>query len=549
MMAHVTTKTIRDRWIAAAVAAGALGLFLLAGMAVYRDIDLSIYADLPRSVRDLMGFGDAISAAGLAYGAIYGTVGALVLAGIAISMGSSAIAGEERAGTLALLLANPRSRGYIAVRKAVAMVLLTAAAALVLWGAGRLAPAVLDVELTGFDVGALVAHMLANALFYGFLALAIGAATGNAGAASAIAAAVMVVSFLAVGILPLVGGLEDVAKAFPWYYYVGSDPVRTGIDWAHLAVLLGGSAAFGAAALAGLRRRDLKGSSAGESLLDRLRANPLTQAAAERLAGAARVSRIATKAASERQGLLVVCGLILLVLGVTMGPLYTAIDADLKTLTDDLPEALLALVGGADMGTPEGWYQAESFSLMVPIALIAVGIVAGAAALAGEERRRTMGLLLANPVSRSRVVGEKAAAMAAQLVLLGIVTFAGTVLGSLLGGLGISVAGIAAASALGTLLAIVFGALALALGAATGRTQIATYGAAGVAFASYLLDSLLPLSDSLAGLAKLSPFHYYLSSDPLANGMQWGHAALLAALAGGLTVLATVLFQRRDLRR
>jgi ABC-2 type transport system permease protein len=112
-----------------------------------------------------------------------------------------------------------------------------------------------------------------------------------------------------------------------------------------------------------------------------------------------------------------------------------------------------------------------------------------------------------------------------------------------------SMANVAATSLLLTLLGLVFGAVAFAFGAATGRVKSAAYSTAGLALASFLLNSFLPLNESLAGLARLSPFYYYLTSDPLVNGMHWGHAAVLTALAGGLVALSIVLFQRRDLRQ
>ena len=72
--------------------------------------------------------------------------------------------------------------------------------------------------------------------------------------------------------------------------------------------------------------------------------------------------------------------------------------------------------------------------------------------------------------------------------------------------------------------------------------------AVGVALVLYVLNAFLPLNDRLAGYAKWSPFYYYLSSDPLNNGMHWGHGALLAGLTAGLVGLSILLFRRRDLR-
>ena len=549
MLATVFTKSLRDRWIGMTVAAVSLALFLLYGMSIYRSLDLSIYADLPAAIRDMFGMGEVSGTGQLAYGAIYAFSGALTLAGLAISIGAGSIAGEERDGTIGLLLSNPKSRTHVLASKAAALVALVAAGGVVLWSAGIVAPMILDVDVAGLHVGALMLHISVNALFYGFLAMMLGAWTGNRAAASGAAAAIMVVSYVAVGFLPLVAGLEDVARVFPWYYFNAGEPVNNGVHWAHLGFLGGGSVLFAAMSVYGVNRRDLRERSVAVTVLDRLRNHPLTQRLAERVAGSARVSSIWAKTASEHQGLATVVALVLLSMGVMLGPMYSFISVDLKSFSEQLPDALMAMVGFADMGTPEGWYQTEHFSVMGPIALITVTVVIGARALAGEERSRTLGLLLANPIKRSRVVAEKTLAMIAYAVVLGLVMWLSTAIGSLLGGLGMDLGNVAAASLLLTALGLVFGAAALALSAATGRVKLAVSGAAGLAVALFLINSLLLLDDRIAGYARWSPFHYYLGGDPLNDGMPWGDLALLTGLGAALVGLAVVLFQRRDLRQ
>ncbi len=549
MLATVYTKALRDRWIGMTVGAVSMALFLLYGMSVYRSIDLTIYTDLPEAFRQLFGIADLTDAGRLAYDAVYGFAGALTLGGLAISIGGASIAGEERDGTIGLLLGNPKSRTHVLASKAGALVTLTAAGAAVMWLAGLAVPQLLDVDVTGMQPGALVLHMWASALFYGFLAMVLGAWTGNRTVAAGTAAAVMVVSYLAVGILPLVEGLADLARVFPWYYLNASQPVANGPDAAHLAVLLGTSAVFAALAVAGVNRRDLRERSEPVTILDRLRRNPLTRRATERLAGSARVSAIWVKAVSEHQGLATITALVLLSLGVMLGPMYSLLDQDLITFSEQLPDALLAMVGFADMGTPEGWYQTEHFSVMGPIAAIAITVIIGARGLAGEERSRTMGLLLASPVSRSRVVREKAAAMGVHAAVVGFVMWLSTMLGSVLGGLGMSPLDVAAASLLLTLLGLVFGGVALTLSAATGRVKVAVYGSSVLALGLFLVNSLLQLNASIAGWARWSPFYYYLTSDPLREGLRWSHAAVLAGLAAAMVALAVWAFEHRDLRQ
>jgi ABC-2 type transport system permease protein len=382
--------------------------------------------------------------------------------------------------------------------------------------------------------------------------MAIGAWTGKRGLASGVSAGVMALGFVAVGIFPIIEGWENVAKVFPWYYFDNGQPVINGIQWGDLAVLMGAIVVLAAIALVGVNRRDLRSHNVGVTLLDRLRGSPLTQKIVDRLAGATRVSRISIKTASEHQGLLIVSAYIMFFLmGVLMGPLYGLMDQTLLDFTKQIPEELWAFVGaaGGDMSTAEGFYEAETFGLMAPIAVIVVTAVIGARALAGEEQNRTMGLLLANPIKRSRVVVEKALAMVVYAIAVGFSTFLGVWLGSVLGGLGINVGNIAATSLLATLVGLVFGTLALALSAATGRVRVAIFGTVGAALVFHLVNSFASLNDSLAGWARVSPFSYYLNTHPLQNGMDWGNGAILAGLTVVLVALSVVMFQRRDLRQ
>jgi ABC-2 type transport system permease protein len=531
-----------------AIGVVSLAVLLLFAMDVYRQIDLSIYTDLPEAFLSLVGVPEDADVASLAYNAIYSSYGSLAMGGLAIAMGAAAIAGEERKGTMAILLGNPVSRTRVLVSKAAAMLLLVALGGLVLWAAGVAAPGLLEVSVTGMHIGAFTLHLVGNTVFYGLLALAIGSWTGKGGMAAGATAGVMVLSFFAVGIFPLVAGWEDLARAFPWYYYSGSEPLLNGIHWGHIAALAAGSIVLFLIALAGVNRRDLRGPSTGVTLMDRLRTSPLTAGIANRLAGSARVSRIWVKTASEHQGLLfVVAALMFGVMGVLIGPIYNAIGDAVISLGEGFPEALLALFGGGDLSTPEGFYQLESFGLMAPIAVMVVTITIGARALAGEEEDRTMSLLLANPIPRSQIVVEKTLTMVLYALAVGIATFAGVTVGSWVGGLGMDVGNIAATSLLAVLIGLLFGSLAMLLSAATGVVRFAIFVPVGAALIFHVMNAIGELND--AAWANWSPFHYYLGGDPLTNGMPWDHAALLVALVALLLAVAVPAFQRRDLRR
>ena len=548
LLTSVFTKTILDRWRGVTIGVVSLAALLYFGMAVYQDIDLSVYTNLPPAFESLVGIADDADVASLSYNAIYSSYGAIIMASLAIAMGSAFIAGEERKGTIGVLLGNPRSRSQVLVAKTAAMLVLLGVGGLVLWAAALASPQLLGVSIGGMDVTAFTWHLVVGTAFYGFLALALGAWTGKTGVASGVSAGVLAISFFAVGLLPLIEGWENLARLFPWYYFAGSDPLLNGVDWGHLAVLGGACVALFAIAFVGVNRRDLRSRSTGVSLLDRLRTNPLTADVADRLAGSARVSRIWAKTASEHQGLLlIVASLMFLVMGVMMGPIYAAIDDSVIQLGGALPEQLLALFGGGDLSTPEGYFQIESFGLVTPIAVMVVTITIGAKALAGEEENRTMGLLLANPVRRSTVLTQKLGAMVLYAVVVGLAVFAGTSAGNLIGDLGMSYGNIAATAALATLIGLLFGGLSMLVGAATGRVRPAVFVPIGAALALHTVNALAQLSD--AGWGRLSPFYYYLGSDPLNNGMAWGHAAVLAGLTVAVITPAYAAFQRRDLRQ
>lgn len=549
-VATVFAKTTGDRWLGWAIAAVSIALFLLFGMATYREIDLSIYTSLPEAFRSLIGIADDIDVGGLAVNVMFGTWGALVMAGLALAMGSSAIAGEERDGTMDVLLSNPKSRSYVVLSKVGALVLLAGLATVMLWIPVHPIAWLLGVEIGGLDVKALSVHLFVNTVFYGLLALAIGAMTGNKGTATGATTAILALGFIAVGFLPLVEGGDEIRKVLPWYYFDGGDPVNNGILWGHVGLLVVGSVLFVIVAVFGFNRRDLKSQSVGTTMLDRMRSNPLLNRMIGQLAGSARVSSIWVKTVSDYQTLVLITSVVMfLMMGVMMGPMYASIPEESLAAFDQLPEQLVALFGGGDLSTPEGWYSLETFGFMAPSAVILVTVVMGAGALAGEESRRTMGLLLACPISRSRIVVEKLVPMVLFAFAVGFATFAGVSIGSLVADLGMSVGNIAATAVLQALIGLVFGLLALALSAATGRTAISIYGAVGAALFFHLFNSFGELNDGLAELDWLTPFSYYLGNQPLNNGMDWGNAAVLAVLCVVLIGISLVLFQRRDIRQ
>lgn len=216
---------------------------------------------------------------------------------------------------------------------------------------------------------------------------------------------------------------------------------------------------------------------------------------------------------------------------------------------DQLPEAFRALflATGASMTTPVGYIQIEMMSFMAPLLVILYAVVQGSGAIAGEEERQTLDLLLANPVGRLRVMWEKAGAAAAVVVLLAASTGAALILIGRPFDLVLPVDGVAAAMLHLALLGMVFGALSLAIGASTGRAGPARGAVAVVAVVAYLVNALAPLVSWLDWAQELSPFYQYNAHDPLRSGVSWPAVLVAVATVAVLMAVASWGLRRRDI--
>ena len=131
-----------------------------------------------------------------------------------------------------------------------------------------------------------------------------------------------------------------------------------------------------------------------------------------------------------------------------------------------------------------------------------MAITAAAATTAGEEEDRILALVLAYPITRARLVAAKAAAVA---VLVGDDRgggWVGLLVGVALAGGGIGVGHIAALAVHLAFFGLAIGAVALALGAGTGRRALAGGVAAGVRVLGWLVNGFAPLVER-PGLAEV----------------------------------------------
>lgn len=252
---------------------------------------------------------------------------------------------------------------------------------------------------------------------------------------------------------------------------------------------------------------------------------------------------------SERRRGLIGWGLGVAALAALIAVYWPAVrdSPDLQSFTRDLPEAMRALIGEGDYGTAAGFLNAELFAFMMPLLFLIVAIGIGAGAITREEERGTIDLLLSTPLTRRRLLVEKALGGMLVLLGLGVVLFTALVLGGWAVDMGIGADRFAAVSFAVVLVALPFGALALLIACATGSHGLALGLASTAAVAAYMLDALAPLIGSLERWQELSPFAWYASDEVLAGGLALGNVALLVGVALALTAGALLALDRRDL--
>jgi len=226
-------------------------------------------------------------------------------------------------------------------------------------------------------------------------------------------------------------------------------------------------------------------------------------------------------------------------------------DAALSDYSKDLPEAMRALFAGGetDLVSATGYLNSQVFALMAPVILLIFAIGLGAASIAGEEERGTLDLLLAHPLRRVDLVLQRALSMLVLVVAMSLVLLATVAAGSVVVDLEIGLGRLAAAAGSVGLLALLFGSVALAVGAWWPGRARAIAVAAGLAIAAWMLDGLGQAVDTLDAWRPLSPYYQALGTDPLTGGVAWGSWALLIGLVAVFVAAAGIGLRRRDIRQ
>jgi ABC-2 type transport system permease protein len=194
----------------------------------------------PQGVLEAFNYNDLTSPAGYLGSSVYGLLIPLLVAVLAIAYGTRAVAGDEEAGTLDLLLAHPVGRTRLALERFAALAAALVLVGAVLWLAmlAIAGPAQLE-GVTAAELAAATTQLVLFGACLGGLAFAVGTATGRRALAIATSAGVAVLAYLANGVFPQLQGLEWTRNVSPWHWYLGGEPLKHGLQVGDSLLLLG----------------------------------------------------------------------------------------------------------------------------------------------------------------------------------------------------------------------------------------------------------------------------------------------------------------------
>lgn len=199
--------------------------------------------------------------------------------------------------------------------------------------------------------------------------------------------------------------------------------------------------------------------------------------------------------------------------------------------------------------TPEGFLNPEFFYMVAPILIIMLSVSLGSDAIAGEEERKTMDLLLSNPISRERIVLEKFLAVISVIFTVIVFSYIGFIICILVYKINnINLGRLLQAEIMLGYLGVSFGSFAFFLGCITGDKGKSITISAIFAIISYLINSLSNVAQFLSKLRIISLFYYYGGDNPLKKGIYLPHLGIIIAFIVICLLVSLLAFRRRDIR-
>lgn len=223
-------------------------------------------------------------------------------------------------------------------------------------------------------------------------------------------------------------------------------------------------------------------------------------------------------------------------------------DPTFAELIENYPSSLLEAINYTNITTPAGYLSATVYGLVVAVLMTVFAIAAGTRIIAGEEEAGILDLTLSQPVSRLKVALQRFAALAASVLVMVAVFL-------------LAMLAVAAPDQFDTIplvnfvamhlhlwaFTVMFGALAFAIGAASGRRSFAWGIGGGVAVLAYAASGIIPQAEGLEWVRDYSAFTWLNGNTPLSNGADPAQVLLMVAVSAVFVAIGAAAFTRRDI--
>lgn len=230
------------------------GFYPMVRVPEYEQLVQSIAPDL----MEALGFTAITTPAGYLGSTTFGLLGPVLMIIFGAWMGAKAVAGDEDDGKLDLLLAHPVTRWQLVTQRFAALIVAMLLVCVLLFV--TLVAVAEFAQFSEIGVANLLAasiHLAVFGIFFGGLAMAVGAATASRAITVSVVAVVGVVSYFGntmASRIPEIGLLRDVSA---FHIYSGGQPLINGLQPVDLGVLLVAATVLIVAGGAVFNRRDV----------------------------------------------------------------------------------------------------------------------------------------------------------------------------------------------------------------------------------------------------------------------------------------------------
>ena len=219
----------------------------------------------------------------------------------------------------------------------------------------------------------------------------------------------------------------------------------------------------------------------------------------------------------------------------------------MEELIKQYPPEVFALFGGITDMFSRGGYLNVYFFYLMPLVLGIYAVLSGSGLLVADEEGGILDLVMAQPISRTKLFFSRLAAFLVSLTLIIAITWIGFNLVLPNSELDITpvellLPFLSLFSAL-----LFFGSLGLLFSMILPSRNASAMLTSFLLVASFLMISLIDLNPDLEGVAQFTPLYYYQGGHAL-EGLEWGWFGGLLGFAVLFIFLGWRLFVSRDIR-